>query len=191
MSSWAEFYASHGFIAMRIGPNDEINDSHYQRGEGLIDGTTTIIQENSRFGSPVFGLIDESNFTMSGYSMGGGASHNAALIAEENGYDFVRAIISLNPTVLFEDCNYCDLMNVELLGFIAAILTTSAYMPQAYKIWKTRSTDSISLSMYIVMFFGILFWLIYSFLIKRPPLILANTLSLIMISMILYFKLKP
>tara|TARA_B100000965_G_C19362908_1_gene656813 strand:+ start:162 stop:410 length:249 start_codon:yes stop_codon:yes gene_type:complete len=82
-------------------------------------------------------------------------------------------------------------MNVELLGFIAAILTTSAYMPQAYKIWKTRSTDSISLSMYIVMFFGILFWLIYSFLIKRPPLILANTLSLIMISMILYFKLKP
>tara|TARA_B100001250_G_C19645032_1_gene719982 strand:- start:561 stop:809 length:249 start_codon:yes stop_codon:yes gene_type:complete len=82
-------------------------------------------------------------------------------------------------------------MNVEVLGFIAAILTTSAYMPQAYKIWKTRSTDSISLSMYIVMFFGILFWLIYSFLIKRPPLILANTLSLIMISMILYFKLKP
>lgn len=82
-------------------------------------------------------------------------------------------------------------MNIELLGFIAAILTTSAYMPQAYKIWKTRSTDSISLSMYIVMFFGILFWLIYSFLIKRPPLILANTLSLIMISMILYFKLKP
>ena len=82
-------------------------------------------------------------------------------------------------------------MNVELLGFIAAILTTSAYMPQAYKIWKTRSTDSISLSMYIVMFFGILSWLIYSFLIKRPPLILANTLSLIMISMILYFKLKP
>ena len=40
--------------------------------------------------------------------MGGGASHNAALIAEENGYDFVRAIISLNPTVLFEDCDYCE-----------------------------------------------------------------------------------
>ena len=108
MSSWGAFFASHGYVAMTIGPNDEINDSHYQRGEGLIDGTTTIIQENSRLGSPVFGLIDESNFTMSGYSMGGGAAHDAALIAEENGYDFIRSVISLNPTVLFEDCDYCD-----------------------------------------------------------------------------------
>ena len=66
MSSWGAFFASHGYVAMTIGPNDEINDSHYQRGEGLIDGTTTIIQENSRLGSPVFGLIDEDNFTMSG-----------------------------------------------------------------------------------------------------------------------------
>ena len=46
MSNWAEFYASHGFIAMRIGPNDEINDSHYQRGDGLIEGIQTIIQES-------------------------------------------------------------------------------------------------------------------------------------------------
>ena len=43
ISNWAEFYASHGFIAMRIGPNDEINDSHYQRGEGLIDAIGQII----------------------------------------------------------------------------------------------------------------------------------------------------
>ena len=48
MSSWAEFFASHGFIAMRIGPNDPINDSHQQRGEGLIDAIESIRQENSR-----------------------------------------------------------------------------------------------------------------------------------------------
>ena len=42
MSSWAEFYASHGFIAMRIGPNDEINDSHFMRGLGLIDAIESI-----------------------------------------------------------------------------------------------------------------------------------------------------
>ena len=108
MSSWGAFFASHGYIAMTIGPNDEINDSHYQRGEGLIDGTTTIIQENSRLDSPVFGLIDENSFIMSGYSMGGGAAHDAALIAQENGYGFIKALISLNPTVLFENCNYCE-----------------------------------------------------------------------------------
>ena len=44
MSSWGAFFASHGYVAMTIGPNDEINDSHYQRGEGLIDGIETNIE---------------------------------------------------------------------------------------------------------------------------------------------------
>ena len=102
MTSWAEFYASNGYIAMRIGPNDEINDSHQQRGEGLLDGIETIKQENNRFNSPLFGLIDMNSFSVSGYSMGGGASHDAAMIDGS-----IKAIISLNPTVLFEDCNLC------------------------------------------------------------------------------------
>ena len=102
MSSWAEFYASHGFIAMRIGPNDEINDSHEQRGEGLIDAIESIKQENSRLSSPLYGLIDMDSFSVSGYSMGGGASHNAAMIDGS-----LKAVISLNPTVLMEDCDLC------------------------------------------------------------------------------------
>ena len=102
MSSWTEFYASHGFIAMRIGPNDEINDSHYQRGEGLIDAIESIKQENNRVGSPLYGLIDENSFSVSGYSMGGGASHDAAMMDSS-----LKAVISLNPTVIFEDCDLC------------------------------------------------------------------------------------
>ena len=102
MSSWAEFYASHGFIAMRIGPNDEINDSHQQRGEGLVDGIESIRQENNRINSSLYGMIDENSFSVSGYSMGGGASHNAAMIDGS-----IKAVISLNPTVLFDDCEYC------------------------------------------------------------------------------------
>ena len=102
MSAWAEYYASNGFIAMRIGPNDEINDSHQQRGEGLIDAIESIRQENSRPGSPLYGLVDMDSFSVSGYSMGGGASHNAAMIDGS-----IKAIISLNPTVLMEDCNLC------------------------------------------------------------------------------------
>jgi len=104
ISNWAEFYASHGFIAMRIGPNDEINDSHQQRGEGLLDGIESIKQENSRINSPLYGMIDENNFSVSGYSMGGGASHNAAMMDNS-----LKAVISLNPTVIFEDCNLCPL----------------------------------------------------------------------------------
>ena len=113
MSSWGAFFASHGYVAMTIGPNDEINDSHYQRGEGLIDGIETITLENNRLGSPVFGLLDTQSFVVSGYSMGGGASHDASLIAEENGLDVIKALISLNPTVIFEDCDLCPANDYE------------------------------------------------------------------------------
>ncbi|MEE2858108.1 MAG: hypothetical protein VX820_00140 [Candidatus Neomarinimicrobiota bacterium] len=102
MASWAEFYASHGFIAMRIGPNDEIYDSHQQRGEGLLDGIESIKAENNRTNSPLYGLIDMNSFSVSGYSMGGGASHNAAMMDES-----IKSVISLNPTVLFDDCDFC------------------------------------------------------------------------------------
>ena len=108
MSSWAEFFASHGFITMRIGPNDPINDSHQQRGEGLIDAIESIRQENSRVGSPLFGLVDMDSFSVGGYSMGGGASHNAAMIDGS-----LKAIISLNPTVIFEDCDLCPANSYE------------------------------------------------------------------------------
>jgi|TARA_B110001454_G_scaffold34362_1_gene33815 MtN3 and saliva related transmembrane protein len=79
-------------------------------------------------------------------------------------------------------------MNIEIIGFIAAAITTSAYMPQAYKIWKTKKAESVSLSMYLVMFLGISLWLIYGIVINKPSLIIANTLTLLIILMILYFK---
>jgi MtN3 and saliva related transmembrane protein len=81
-------------------------------------------------------------------------------------------------------------MDIEILGFLAAILTTSAYIPQVYKIWKTKNAESISLSMYLVMFSGISLWLVYSIIINKPSLILANTVTLLIILMIFYFKIK-
>jgi len=104
MSSWAEFFASHGFIAMTIGPNDEINDSHQMRAEGLLDGIESIIQENSRINSPIFDMIDVTSFSVGGYSMGGGACQNAAMMDSS-----LKAVISLNPTVIFENCDLCPL----------------------------------------------------------------------------------
>ena len=81
-------------------------------------------------------------------------------------------------------------MYIEMLGFLAAILTTSAYLPQLYKIWKTKNTESVSLTMYLVMFLGIFLWLIYSLFIKSFPLIIANTLTILIILIILYFKIN-
>ena len=75
---WAEFYASHGFIAMTIGNFDRSTrdfDSEWDyadRALGLLDATQTIKEENLRELSPLFGQVDTSSFAVSGYSTSGG-----------------------------------------------------------------------------------------------------------------------
>ena len=107
MTSWAEFFASHGFIAMAIGPNDEINDSHQQRAEGLLDAIETIKEEEFRTDSPLFGVVDVNRFIVSGYSMGGGASQVTLMLDDPNVEESIVGAIALNPTIIFEDCDIC------------------------------------------------------------------------------------
>ena len=66
----------------------------------------------------------------------------------------------------------------ELIGFLAAFCTTIAFIPQALKVWKTRSTKDISLMMFVIFSFGVLSWLIYGLLIFNLPIILANSITL-------------
>jgi len=106
MSDWAIFFASHGFTAMVIGPNDEINEWHIGRAEGLIDAIETIKVENFRENSPVYEMIDIDSFIVSGYSMGGGASQIALTLDHPN-VSSIKAGIALNPTIILDDCNLC------------------------------------------------------------------------------------
>jgi len=104
MSSWTQLLASHGFIAASLDYNDADNDSHYQRGEAMLDLIETIKQENSRFASPVYNKVDTLKFAAGGYSISGGSAINAGLL---DSLQVLDAIISLNPTVIFEDCDLC------------------------------------------------------------------------------------
>ena len=79
-------------------------------------------------------------------------------------------------------------VNVEIVGTIGAILTTSSFVPQVYKTFKTKSIDGISLSMYTVFLLGVIFWLIYGILIHSFSIILANTLTIILITMIILMR---
>ncbi|MFC4268257.1 SemiSWEET transporter [Polaribacter marinivivus] len=78
----------------------------------------------------------------------------------------------------------------EIIGFLAAILTTVAFFPQVIKVYKTQNTQSISLSMYIVFSIGILLWLVYGFYLNSLPMIIANAITLVSSIYILYMKLK-
>lgn len=78
----------------------------------------------------------------------------------------------------------------EIIGFVAASLTTVAYLPQVVKTIRLKKTNEISLMMYILFCVGLLSWLIYGLLITNMPLILANGISLSLAMIILILKIR-
>ncbi|MDD4892974.1 MAG: SemiSWEET transporter [Candidatus Rickettsiella isopodorum] len=76
----------------------------------------------------------------------------------------------------------------EVIGLVAGVCTTIAFLPQVIQVWKLRSARDISLGMYIVFCFGVLLWLIYGFLIFSFSLILANLITFILAFIILLMK---
>lgn len=80
------------------------------------------------------------------------------------------------------------MINTEILGLIAATLTTSAYIPQTYKVLKEKSAKDFSWIWLIFMFVGIFLWFIYGINIKNIPLIMANGISLISLMVIMVVK---
>lgn len=79
---------------------------------------------------------------------------------------------------------------IELVGMFAAVLTTVAFVPQVYKIWKSKVSDGISLSMYLSMFIGVVTWCVYGYLIGSPSVMIANIVAGLLQLTIIYFKLK-
>ena len=79
---------------------------------------------------------------------------------------------------------------LKYIGFVAAFCTTFAFLPQAIKVWKTKSTKDISLYMFIIFTIGVVSWLIYGIIISDLPIILANAVTLILSLFILSYKLK-
>jgi MtN3 and saliva related transmembrane protein len=78
----------------------------------------------------------------------------------------------------------------DLIGYIASICTTAAFMPQAWLIWKTRSAQGVSLMMYSVFTLGVVLWLIYAVLIGSTPMIIANIVTLSLALFIVAMKLR-
>lgn len=76
------------------------------------------------------------------------------------------------------------------IGIAAAVLTTAAYAPQAFKVWRTRSTRDVSLAMFLMMVSGITLWLVYGLLIGDLPLIVANAVTLVLAAAILVAKIR-
>jgi MtN3 and saliva related transmembrane protein len=79
---------------------------------------------------------------------------------------------------------------LDYAGYAAALCTTGAYVPQVLKVWRTRATQDISLKMFLVLVMGLVLWLTYGVWKGEWPLILANGVTLMLASTILFFKFK-
>lgn len=77
-----------------------------------------------------------------------------------------------------------------MIGTIAGILTTLAFVPQVIKVIKTKDTSSLSLGMYSMQVVGIFLWLIHGFVIHDMALLVANLVTFCLALIILIYKLK-
>ncbi len=77
----------------------------------------------------------------------------------------------------------------ELVGYPAAFLTTAAFVPQAWKSWRTRDLSGISLPMYALFTLGVALWLVYGAIIGSTPIIIANGVTLTLSAIVLWLKL--
>ncbi len=81
-------------------------------------------------------------------------------------------------------------MNIEYVGYLAAILTSASFFVQAMKSFKTRDLSGISLGMYAMFTLGVIFWLVYGILIEKWPLILTNLFTLAFAASVLILKIR-
>ena len=79
---------------------------------------------------------------------------------------------------------------INYVGFFAAFCTTISFLPQVIKVYKTKSTKDISLYMFLIFTIGTFCWLIYGILESSLPIIIANTITLILSATILLYKIK-
>lgn len=82
------------------------------------------------------------------------------------------------------------MINVEIVGALAAILTSASFVPQAIKTIRSGETAAISLAMYAMFSAGVALWLAYGVMLASRPIIAANLVTLALAGTILFIKIR-
>jgi MtN3 and saliva related transmembrane protein len=78
----------------------------------------------------------------------------------------------------------------DVIGYLAAFLTTFSFVPQALKTFRTRDVRGISLGMYSCFTAGVALWLIYGILMNAWPIVIANAVTMSLAISILWMKIR-
>ena len=79
---------------------------------------------------------------------------------------------------------------INLLGLVAGLLTTVAFVPQVLKIWRTRSAKDVSLHTFLAFALGVALWMTYGILKQEPPIYIWNGVTLVLAGAIVAMKLR-
>jgi len=90
----------------------------------------------------------------------------------------------------YKSCDIISSMKPDMIGYIAATLTTVSFVPQVIKTWKSKHANDVSLLMYCIFTAGIIMWLIYGIWAQAWPVAAANAVTLVLAGLILIMKLK-
>lgn len=80
--------------------------------------------------------------------------------------------------------------SIDLIGSIAATLTTVSFLPQAWHTFQTKDVSGISLGMYSVFTTGVAGWLVYGLLLQAWPIVISNAITVSLAAAILAMKIK-
>ena len=78
---------------------------------------------------------------------------------------------------------------IEIIGILAGTLTTLAFLPQVIQVYKTKSTGDISIVMYSIFCTGVGLWIAYGVLLQALPILIANSITLVLAAAVLGMKL--
>jgi MtN3 and saliva related transmembrane protein len=79
---------------------------------------------------------------------------------------------------------------ITYIGYLASSLSSITFIPQVYKAWRTKSVKDLSIWMLLLIMMSTILWLLYGFGIYSGPIIVGNTIVLILSTLLLFFKLK-
>ena len=78
----------------------------------------------------------------------------------------------------------------DIVGYIAAVGTTGAFIPQALKVYRTKKTEDLSLGTFLLFSAGVLLWVVFGVIIRSIPIIMANGITFIISCYILAMIIK-
>lgn len=81
-------------------------------------------------------------------------------------------------------------MLIKTIGFLAGLLTTVSFLPQVIKTYQTKRAEDFNLAFMLLFTLGLIFWLVYGIIIREWPIILANSVTLVLNFILLGMKMK-